>query len=294
MIRKVYIFSILLAVLVFVSCSKDGSDIEGSGVEPVPPKVKVVRVGSRVGVQNKIKVSGNIEPNVEALLVSEVDARVSVLHVGLNENVRKGELLVELDLLPAAIGGARHVISPISGRVVELFMETGERINAGDELLRVKNMSSVRVILNLRAMHYEDIREGQGVRISVPGLSGLRFIGAIYSIAEEVDENSGLFEVQVMVRNPQGKLKAGLKANASIDTGITKEVHVLPVSALASQEGKDIVYVVVDDRAIETEVVLVRRTDEIIQVLSGLTTGDAVVIESDIGLTGGAKVIIID
>ena len=155
-------------------------------------------------------------------------------------------------------------------------------------------MSSVRVVLLLAAMHFEDMRIGQGVRMSVPGLPGLHFIGSIYSIAREIDEESSTFEAHVMVRNPQGKLKAGLKANASIDTGITKEVHVIPASALVTLEGKEIVYTVEDDRAKENEVVIVRRTEEIIQVLTGLITGDLVIVSEDKEVSAGAKVIIID
>jgi len=292
--RTIHLLIILLFTATLMSCSKGDDDTTGSGVEPVPPKVKVVRVAERVGVQNKIKVSGHIEPNVEALLSSESEAKVLVVHVGLNENVKKGELLVELDSGPGGTGGLHYVISPIDGRVVELFMEAGELLSGGDELLRVKNMSSVRVVLTLKAMHYEDIRIGQGVRMSVPGLPGLRFIGSIYSISEEIDELNATFEVQVMVRNPQGKLKAGLKANASIDTGITKDVHVLPVASLVEIDNKDMLYVVADDRAIKREVVVVRKTEEIIQVLEGLMTGDLVVIDSDIPIIDGAKVIIID
>jgi multidrug efflux pump subunit AcrA (membrane-fusion protein) len=291
-LRELLIFFILPVFL--INCAQGTDDQAGSGVEPVPPKVKVVRVADRTGVQNKINVSGRIEPNVEALLSSEMDAKVTAVHVGLNENVKKGELLVELKSGPAGKGVLEYVISPIDGRVVELFMEQGEWIKQGDELLRVKNMRSVRVVLLLSAMHYEDMRIGQGVRMSVPGLPGLRFIGSIYSIAREIDEDSATFEVQVMVRNPQGKLKAGLKANASIDTGITKDVHVIPSAALAALDGKDIVYVVVDDHAVEREVVTVRKTGEIIQVIEGLTTGDLVVVDHDTPLTAGAKVIIID
>ncbi len=291
--RPLHLIIILFFCVTLVSCTK-GEDDGTSGVEPIPPKVKVVPAGERVGVQNKIKVSGYIEPNVEALLSSEVAAKIKAVHVGINENVKKGELLVELDAGPGGVGALQYVISPIDGQVVELFMEEGEQIRAGDELLRVKNMSSVRVVLTLHAMHFEDIRIGQGVRMSVPGLPGLRFIGSIYSIAEEIDEESSTFEVQVMVRNPQGKLKAGLKANASIDTGVTKDVHVLPVSTLDSLDNKDIVYVVADDHAILREVVIVRKTEEIIQVLEGLATGDMVVVESDKALADGVKVIIID
>lgn len=291
--RITYPFLILALSLSLANCGKGGGETEGSGVEPVPPKVKVISVGTRVSVQNKIKVSGRIEPNVEALLSSDIDAKVVVVHVGINEHVKKGELLIELKSA-GDLGGLlpHHIISPIDGRVVELFMERGELIKEGDELIRVKNMSSVRVVLYLPAMYYDDIQVGQGVRISVPGLPGLRFIGLIYLIAREIDEENATFEVQVMVRNPQGKLKAGLKANASIDTGIAKDVHVIPASALTTVEGKDVVYIVVNDRAVEKEVVLVRRTDEIIQVLEGLTISDQVVVSFDKEVTNGAKVIV--
>ncbi len=290
--RIAYLIALLAVALPLIGCTKD--DSTGTGVEPVPPKVRVVRIADRVGVQNKIEVSGHIEPNVEALLSSTIDAQVKAVHVSLNERVTKGELLVELDAGPGQKRASQHVISPIDGRVVELFMEKGERIREGDELLRIKNMSSVRVVFRLDAMHYEDMRVGQGVRMSVPGLPGLRFIGSVYSIADEIDEADSTFEVQAMVRNPQGKLKAGLKANAIIDTGITKDVHMIPSSALVQTLDKEVLYVVEDDLAVEREVVIIRRTDDTLQVLEGLARGDLLVIDKDKDLTDGAKVVIID
>lgn len=290
--RIAYLIALLAVALPLIGCTKD--DSTGTGVEPVPPKVRVVRIADRVGVQNKIEVSGHIEPNVEALLSSTIDAQVKAVHVSLNERVTKGELLVELDAGPGQKRASQHVISPIDGRVVELFMEKGERIREGDELLRIKNMSSVRVVFRLDAMHYEDMRVGQGVRMSVPGLPGLRFIGSVYSIADEIDEADSTFEVQAMVRNPQGKLKAGLKANAIIDTGITKDVHMIPSSALVQTLDKEVLYVVEDDLAVEKEVVIIRRTDDTLQVLEGLARGDLLVIDKDKDLTDGAKVVIID
>lgn len=289
--RLVFLIALFFVTIPLISCTKD--DSTGTGVEPVPPKVKVISIADRVGVQNKIEVSGHIEPNVEALLSSDFNARVAALHVSLNESVSKGELLVELDARPA-IAKLQRVISPIDGRVVELFMEKGERIREGDELVRIKNMSSVRVVFKLHAMHFEDMRVGQGVRMSVPGLPGLRFIGSVYSIAREIDEADSTFEVQAMVRNPQGKLKAGLKANAIIDTGITKDVHIIPSSALVKTLDREVLYVVEDDLAVEREVVIIRRTDGTLQVLEGLDIGDLLIVDNVENVTNEAKVIIID
>ena len=62
--KRTLFFTALVAISISLSaCSKGGEEDTGSGVEPIPPKVKVLSVATRVGVQNKIKVSGYIEPN---------------------------------------------------------------------------------------------------------------------------------------------------------------------------------------------------------------------------------------
>ena len=290
--RVPLLYIVILTTLISIpACGGDGDRVSKTGLSPIPEKVKVAPVGAKVGILNKIKASGRIEPDVEALVGSPIDAQVSVLHVGMSERVKKGELIVELH---GTSGALRYVISPIDGRVVELFVEEGERLTEGDELLRIKNMRSVKVTLKIPVLHYDDLQIGQDVRISVPGLPGLRFVGFVYNVAPMTDELSPFFEVQTMIRNLQGKLKAGLKANAVIDTGVIKEVFVIPGSALVERGVREVVYTVVDDQAVEKEVKILRKIGGQVHILEGLVPDDRLVVEGAAKLTHDVQVIVIE
>jgi multidrug efflux pump subunit AcrA (membrane-fusion protein) len=290
--RAIYSFIILFAfAFTITACGGDGDKVSKTGLSPIPEKVRVATVGEKVGVLNKIKASGKIEPDVEALLNSPVDAKVSVLHVGMNERVKKGELLVEIH---GTSGALQYVISPIDGRVVEVFVEEGERLKEGDELLRVKNMRSVKVTLKIPVLHLDDLASGQDVRVSLPGLPGLLFIGSVYSVAEPIDDLASTFDVQAMIRNPQGKLKAGLKANAIIDTGVTKEVFVIPASATVERDARLVAYTIVDDQTIEKELKILRKVGDSVHILEGLDPSDLLVVEGADKLTDDAQVIVIE
>ncbi|MEE9542871.1 MAG: efflux RND transporter periplasmic adaptor subunit [Thermodesulfobacteriota bacterium] len=301
--RRVFFFHIVFALALFTltACSGEGDKVSKTGLSPIPEKVKVAPVGEKVGLLNKIKASGKIEPDVEALISSPLDAQVSVLHVSVEERVKKGELIVELHGVEGATPGAaplngflRYVTSPIDGRVVELFVEEGERLREGDELLRIKNMRSVKVALKIPVLHFDDLKTGQNVRVSVPGLPGLRFLGSVYSVTPIEDDLATTFEVQTMIRNPQGKLKAGLKANAVIDTGATKDVFVVPNSALVERGARMVVYIIVDDQAVEKEVKILRKVGGQTHILEGLDPADKLVVDGAAKLIDDAQVIVIE
>jgi multidrug efflux pump subunit AcrA (membrane-fusion protein) len=73
-----------------------------------------------------------------------------------------------------------------------------------------------------------------------------------------------------------------------------KPVKAVPVSTIAKYKGQEVVYVVVDNRAIKKKIETGRRLDSMVEILSGIETGDRVVTSPQGKIRDGKKVKIIE
>lgn len=154
-----------------------------------------------------------------------------------NEKLYADELLsvherdqVETDLLMAKKElelkrqelALRTVSSPISGVVVDRFLDKGEYVNV-DPVLRLAKLDPLHVDLLLLSDYFGSIEVGQELFISAaPALEEPRI--AMVSIVDPlIDPASSTFRVQLVMNNPGNAIPAGLRCIARrADAGIAE------------------------------------------------------------------------
>ena len=129
---------------------------------------------------------------------------------------------------------------------------------------------------------------GDKVRVSVDGMIGPGYEGAISQIGPIAAATGQYFPVSIKLRN-DGKLLAGMTAKASLSLAGARGV-VAPISAVARRGDSSIVYVVKDGVARERAVVLGSRNASEAIVLSGLAAGESVATSGVASLKDGAEV----
>jgi len=111
----------------------------------------------------------------------------------------------------------RQLKAPFSGTVVERFKEVGEMAQTTEPILILVDLSEVYVQFYLPAHSINQVQLGNDVGIRFPALSLEKpRIGKIDYIDPRVDAASGLFRVRVKLPNPEGKIKAGIRAEVSL------------------------------------------------------------------------------
>ena len=111
----------------------------------------------------------------------------------------------------------RTMTSPISGIVVERQFEVGEMVRPAEPILEVVDLTEVYVQFYAAAAELSQISVGQGAAVTFPSL-GLEqaFEGPVDFIDPRVDAASGLSRVRVRLQNPEGLIKAGVRARVSL------------------------------------------------------------------------------
>ena len=96
------------------------------------------------------------------------------------------------------------------------------------------------------------------------------------------------------LRNDDGQWRPGAAVKARIVVATTPAAQVVPLSALQTMDGKDVVFVRQGDTYAARAVTLGARDAGKVEVLGGLTLGEAVVVEqsyvvkADIGKAGAS------
>ncbi len=117
----------------------------------------------------------------------------------------------------------RQIRSPIRGIVVERIAEIGETVKASDPMFTIVDIDQVFVQLFVEAERLRVLRHGGLVKVRFPEIGILEAReGMIDFIDPRVDPASGLLRVKVLVPNPDGAIKVGVRGVAEFSmTGLS-------------------------------------------------------------------------
>jgi len=184
--------------------------------------------------------------------------------------------------------------APFSGTITEQFQFEGEFAAAGAKLFTLADTSTVIVKAPFGDTVAAQLRVGNPATIRPQELPGEEFSGRISLVNRASDPQNRTVQVWVDLENRGGRLRADSAAKVVVATQRVSDAVVVPAAAVTldatnADQGK---VMVVDDKSIahETKVMVGIRTPDRIQITSGLSGGETVVIEGNYALPDGAKV----
>ncbi len=108
------------------------------------------------------------------------------------------------------------IYSPLAGTVIEKNVRLGQYIKEGDKLYRIAELDPIWLYLALYEYDIASVRYGQPVDVALEAFPGEIFRGIVTFIDPFLDEQTRTIKVRVNLKNPDGKLKAGMYASATI------------------------------------------------------------------------------
>lgn len=171
------------------------------------------------------------------------------------------------------------VSAPVSGIVTEKFVNQGAYVSTGLPLFTVLALDKLWLELAAFESQLPLLQVGQQVEVSVKALPGETLSGRIELIEPELNIANRNARVRVLLANPDGRLKPGMLAQASLETTVAESLLV-PASAVLFTGKQSLVYVQPDPAEPWYEprqVELGLRLGEEYQLLSGVSAGELVV-----------------
>ena len=183
-----------------------------------------------------------------------------------------------------------RVASPIAGRVQDILVQRGERVDAGKALAQVIAGDTLDLIAAVPAASLGRLKRGQPALVVQEGDS-TPHPGWVAGLAPGVDSATGAGEVVVRVPNPEGVLRAGAGAEAHVRIGVLRDALLVPDSAIALAGDSNVVFVVGKDSIAHARTVVRGARQSGRSVVSGkLAPGDQVVTTGVFGLEDGMRV----
>lgn len=163
--------------------------------------------------------------------------------------------------------------APFSGFIVERFVEVGEWLGAGGQVVEMVELATVLVRADAPESAIPYLKLGEPVRVKVDALQR-SFEGGIKHVIRQADRTARTFPVEIEVDNHDGWLAAGMFARVTVPAGPKERVVAVPKDAIVEREG--ITYVAT---------ALPNPQGVMVGMLRGVTTGADV--EDWIAVTSG-------
>lgn len=192
----------------------------------------------------------------------------------------------EFDLARKRLADA-SVRAPFDGAVQARPATIGEYVAVGVPIVRLVKTARLRLQLDVPERECTRVRAGQVVQLHVEGDSRL-YTGQIARLSPALDEQTRTLRVEADVPR-QGSLRPGLFARAQIVVAEADSALTVPEKAVITFAGLEKVVVVEDGRAVEKVVSTGYRGPDWVEIVSGLSAGERVVLNPG-GLRTGQRV----
>ncbi|MCC7547078.1 MAG: efflux RND transporter periplasmic adaptor subunit [Burkholderiales bacterium] len=185
------------------------------------------------------------------------------------------------------------ITAPFSGMVGLRLISPGAYVKAGEDIVRLENLDSIKLDFRIPEVFAAQVRPGQNVSVRLDAFPGEEFRGSIYAIEPAMDERTRTFLVRAKVPNAGAKLKPGMFVRVGLTLETRKNAMLVPEPAIWPQGQDNFVFRVLDGKAALTKVQLGTRRPGEVEIVTGLSPSDTVITEGQIKLRDGAPVMVL-
>lgn len=196
----------------------------------------------------------------------------------------------------AALRRAREVqrdttlTSPINGVVVERNFDAGSLVGPGEKaVVVVADLSIMKLEAGVSELEAGRLKVGMPAQIVAQALPDEIFEGRLASIAPEVDPKNRHFAVEVRTVN-RGNLLSGMYGTATIPLERATKAVAVPRDAVTTRSGRRVALKIDGATVREVPVVEGLNNGTLIEISSGLKSGDTIVSDARRDVAAGSKV----
>lgn len=180
--------------------------------------------------------------------------------------------------------------TPISGIVATRWADVGRLITAGMKVANVVDIRTLKIAVNLPESDYFKLKVGGKVAVYIDLYPGVSFDGSVATKSVKADE-AHTYPVEIKLHN-NGKypLNAGMFCKVQVQSKSPQAVIALPRTSLVGSVHQAHVFVVKNGIALMHPVVTGGEYGNEIEIISGISAGDQVVVSGQSALADSSRV----
>lgn len=195
--------------------------------------------------------------------------------------------------------------APVSGIIGKRYFEEGDMAAPSMPVVTIVQMEKVKISFDATETDLGKLAKGQKAIVSVKSFGDMTFEGKVSKISPILDPLTRMAQVEVLVDNPDKKLKPGMYAQVEVITGTIENTVVVPRYAtiestvMERRQGKDevvknyYIFVVENDKAVQRKLDVFYVNHVNIAVNGGVAVGEKMVISGQNNLRDSSKVSVV-
>ncbi|MDY6822631.1 MAG: efflux RND transporter periplasmic adaptor subunit [Thermodesulfobacteriota bacterium] len=183
--------------------------------------------------------------------------------------------------------------APITGIANQVFVEKGQLLATGQEVVRILQIDPVKVAVGIPESDIPAIRDLNRFTVTIDALGGRQFTGEKHFLSKITGTMARLYDLEILIPNPDGAILPGMFARVDIIKQEIRDTIVLPLYAVTSNDNTHSVFVAQDGVVHRREVTMGIQEGFNIQIKNGLETDEQVVVVGQKNVSDGQAVNVI-
>ncbi|WP_339684737.1 efflux RND transporter periplasmic adaptor subunit [uncultured Nonlabens sp.] len=181
------------------------------------------------------------------------------------------------------------VTAPFAGVIDDVITEQGNTVSPGmTQILRIINLDNMYIEVEVPETYITSVNEGTDVEVEFPML-GETLKSKVRQTSAYINPSNRSFNIEIPVPNKNGRVKPNLTARLKINDYTSKDAILIPLAVISeNQNGDQYVMIAADlqvgdqyDTAVAKRKLITtgKTTKNMIEITSGLTKGDHIIVE---------------
>ncbi|MBN2746795.1 MAG: efflux RND transporter periplasmic adaptor subunit [Bacteroidales bacterium] len=206
--------------------------------------------------------------DVEGVSTEAIDlAKAKVLQL----EAQMEELEVKIDLA--------SIQAPFSGKIGMRDISVGTWLNTGQAISTLVQDDRLKIQFEIPGAYAAKASVGQKIRF-IATTSSDSAEAEIYAINSSIDATSGSIQLRAKIDNKEKKFVVGDFVQVVYNLQTSNDALLVPADAIVPQLNGQIIYIVKSGKVQSKPVTTGGRTKSMVQILSGLSAGDTVIISN--------------
>jgi membrane fusion protein (multidrug efflux system) len=185
--------------------------------------------------------------------------------------------------------GYTRIVAPFGGLIVARYVKLAQQVSPNTRLFRLSDFDPLLCPVQVPERDLSQLRVGQSAYVRVDPYPDRRFEASVLRISPVIEASTGTIKVTLEVR-ARGLLRPGMFSRVFIETDTRPDALVIPKAALSLESIGDTVFVADGGVASRREVVLGFQEGDFVEVLTGVSGGESVVVVGQEGLSDGTPI----
>ncbi len=257
---------------------------------------QVFAVNTTIAVEGQIRdflyVNGDIIAKESVDVYPDAAGKLTDIRVKLGETVYKGKIIAYVDPSRPGMNFANSPIkSPISGTVTSFPGTIGSTVSQQAPIATIGDLSNLEVRTYISERKISHIEKGMKAELSFGAFPGEFFDAVIIELNPVIDPSSRTMEIKLDLLESDTKIKSGMFAKIKITTSIKDNIVKIPSDCITERFGEKFVYVITEENRTEKRVITEGiNVNDVSEILTGIKTGDKIVIQGQSLLEDDVKV----